>query len=180
MKPKFINGHPIRRISECRVRCEHCGRSFLSPAMYKSASTKIIVMSGTVFQSLRHFRNASTADVHLPRIPLWVHRYICCILSQTRPQHRHMLVVACPCSCRIVMVDKVFLIHLVIKFAVWTVVLYCACLNNLSSTPFKSSMWVRFLLSRYWSIQCLDILYAIDWERLEWTGNPQINTLVSP
>ena len=70
MKRKIINGQPMQRISECRVRFGHCVRSFLSPAMYKIASTKIIAMSGSVFRSSIHLYNASTDPVHLPRIPL--------------------------------------------------------------------------------------------------------------
>ena len=37
MKPKSIDSQPMRRISECRVRLGHCGRSFMFPVMYRSA-----------------------------------------------------------------------------------------------------------------------------------------------
>ena len=70
MKLKIMDGQLIRRTSECRFRFGHFGRSFLSPAMYKIASTKIIAMSGSVFRSSIHLYNASTDPVHLPRIPL--------------------------------------------------------------------------------------------------------------
>ena len=56
-------------MSECIVRFGHFGRSFLSLEMHKSASTKIIAMSGSVFQASSHFRNASTDAVHMPRLP---------------------------------------------------------------------------------------------------------------
>ena len=45
---KIIDGHPMRRISECRVRFVNFGRSFLSPAIYKSDSAKRIAMPGSV------------------------------------------------------------------------------------------------------------------------------------
>ena len=70
MKPKIIDDQMMRRIYDCRVRFGHCGRSFISPAMYKIVSTKIIAMSGSVFQYSRHFRNASTDAVHLPQLTL--------------------------------------------------------------------------------------------------------------
>ena len=107
MKPKFINDHPIRKISECRVRCEHCGRSFLSPAMYKSLLDKIIAMYGSLFRALIHTRNVSNDAVHMPRLLLWVHWYICCIFSEAKPQRGQKLVVACPCCFRIIIVGKV-------------------------------------------------------------------------
>ena len=50
-KPKIIDGQPMRTISECRVRFGHFGTSFISLAMYKSALTKIITMSGSAFQA---------------------------------------------------------------------------------------------------------------------------------
>ena len=40
MKPKIIDVQPMQRMSECRFIFGHCGRSFISPTMYKSASTK--------------------------------------------------------------------------------------------------------------------------------------------
>ena len=48
MKPTIIDGQPMRSVSECTVRFGNCGRSFLSPAMYKHASTIIIAMLGSV------------------------------------------------------------------------------------------------------------------------------------
>ena len=83
----------------------------------------------------------------------------------------------CPRHCRIVMVEKVLLIPFVMKFTMWTVVLSGACLNDVSSIPSQYDMWVRFLLSQYWSIRSLEILYAIDWARLEWTGTPRMYML---
>ena len=69
MKLKIMDGQLIRRTSECIFRFGHFGRSFLSPAMYKSAPTKKIAMLRSVFQASRHFSNASTDAVHLPRLP---------------------------------------------------------------------------------------------------------------
>ena len=85
MKPKIIYGQPMQRMSECRVIFGHCGRSFISPAMYEFASYKIIVMSGSVLRASIHFNNASTDAVHMLRLPSWVHCYICCIVSEAKP-----------------------------------------------------------------------------------------------
>ena len=52
---KIIDDQPMRRMSECRVRFGHCGRSFISPAIYKSASAKIIAISGSGVPSLDTF-----------------------------------------------------------------------------------------------------------------------------
>ena len=49
MIPKIIDNHRIRRMSECRVRFGHCGRSFISPVICKSALAKRIEISGSVF-----------------------------------------------------------------------------------------------------------------------------------
>ena len=65
MRTKIMDGHTMRRMSEFRVRFGHCGRLFLSPAIYKIASTKIIAMSGSVFQASSNFRNASTNAIHM-------------------------------------------------------------------------------------------------------------------
>ena len=73
MMPKIIDGQLVRRVSDCRVRFGHCGRSFLSPAMYKRSSAKIIGMSGSVLLDSSHFNNVSTDAVHLPRLPSWIH-----------------------------------------------------------------------------------------------------------
>ena len=43
---KSIDHQPMRRMSECRFRLGHCGRSFLSPAIYKRELAKMIAMSG--------------------------------------------------------------------------------------------------------------------------------------
>ena len=67
--PKIIDGQPIQMMSECRVRLGNFGRSFISSEMYKSALTRIIVISWSVLRALRHFCNASTDAVHVPRIP---------------------------------------------------------------------------------------------------------------
>ena len=69
MKPKIIDGQSMQRISKCIVRFVHCGRSFISPSVYKSVSPKIIAMFGSVFRASSHFRNASTDSVHLNQIP---------------------------------------------------------------------------------------------------------------
>ena len=68
IKPKSIGFHMMRSMSECRVRFENCCRSFLSPTMYKSASTKIIAMYGSVFQCSIHFGNAYTDAFHMLHI----------------------------------------------------------------------------------------------------------------
>ena len=44
MKPKIIDGHLMQRISECRFIFGHFVRSFLYPAMYKSASAERIAI----------------------------------------------------------------------------------------------------------------------------------------
>ena len=75
MKPKIIDDQPMRRMFECRFRFGHCDRSFLSSAIYQSASAKIIAMSGPMFQDLSHVYSASTDTVHIPRLTLWVHWY---------------------------------------------------------------------------------------------------------
>ena len=70
MIPKIIDYQPMQRMSVCRVRFSHCGRTFLSCAIYKITSAKRVVISWFVFQSLRHFRSVSSDAVHLLRIPL--------------------------------------------------------------------------------------------------------------
>ena len=49
MKPKFIDVHTMQRMSECKLRFGRCVRSFIFPAMYKIALTKIFAMYETVF-----------------------------------------------------------------------------------------------------------------------------------
>ena len=49
MKHKFLDGQPMRRISECRVIVGHSGWSFIYPEMYKSALAKRIVISASMF-----------------------------------------------------------------------------------------------------------------------------------
>ena len=49
MKLKIMDGQPIQRMSKCIIIFGHRIRSFLSSAMYKVVSTKIITMSGSVF-----------------------------------------------------------------------------------------------------------------------------------
>ena len=68
-KPKIMEGQLIQRMYECGVLFGHFDRSFLSPTMYKSASTKIIAMSGYVFQASSHLCNMSTGAVHITRFP---------------------------------------------------------------------------------------------------------------
>ena len=59
----------ILRISECIVRFGNFDRSFPSLAMYRNLLTKKFEMSGFVLRFSSHFRNASTDDVHMPRLP---------------------------------------------------------------------------------------------------------------
>ena len=169
----------MQRMSKYIVRFGHSVRSFLSPGMYKSVSTKIIVISGSMFRALSHFLNASTDDVHMTRLSFWVHWYRCCIVSGANTQRGWRLVVACPHRCMIVMVAKVLLIHFVVKFAMWTVVASRARLNYLRSIASQSSMWVKFWSSQYLGNRRLEILYTIEWERLEWTGTLWMDTLGS-
>ena len=100
MKHKIIDGQPMRRMSDCTVRFVHCGRSFISPEMYKSASTKRITMYGSVLWVSSHFRNASTYTVHMPFFTLWVHWYRCCIVSGSRPQRGILITVGSLCYTR--------------------------------------------------------------------------------
>ena len=46
-----------------------------------------------------------------------------CILYRSNAHREKKLVLACPCRCRIVMVDKLFLINFMIECAMWTVVI---------------------------------------------------------
>ena len=123
--------------------------NFLSPAMYICASTKTILMSGSVFQASIHFRNASTDTVCLPLLPSLVYWYRCCIVSISKPQHGQRLVVTCTCNFRIVIVDNVLLIYLVMKCAMWTVVVSRARLNDVRLIPYQSTMRVSFQLDKY-------------------------------
>ena len=116
-----------------------------------------------------HFRNTSTDTVHLLRLPSWVNCYRCCIVSGSMTQSGHRLVVACPRCCRIVMVWKVLLIHSEMKCVMWTVVISCACLNDVRSIPPQYSMWVRFRSAQYQSNQRLKILcYRLGNIGVEW------------
>ena len=139
MIPRIIDGQPMRRMPAYRVMFEHCGRSFIYPTIYKSSQAKRIAMSGSMLQSLSHFRNASTDAFHLPRLPSWVHFYICCIVSGATSQRKQILVFACPCCCRIVMVGKVLLMNFVMKRAMWTIAAPCPCLNDVSLIPSQST-----------------------------------------
>ena len=69
MIPKITDYKPIQRMSEFRFRFGHCGRAFLSPAIYKSDLAKRVAISGSVFQASIHFRSASTNVFHLNRFP---------------------------------------------------------------------------------------------------------------
>ena len=153
---------------------------FFPFAMYKSVLNKRITMLGSVFQDSSHFRNTSTDAVHMPRLPSWVHWYICCIIYGSKPHYGQRLVVACPRWCRVFMVDKVLLIQFLIKFAIWTVVLSCAILNDVRSITFQSTMWVSFLSYQNWSSRRLEISYDIDWARLEKTVTPRMDTIGIP
>ena len=112
MVPKIIDEKLIRRMSECRVRFGHFFRSFLSPTIYKSVSTKIILMSGSVLRASIYLHNWSTEAVHMPWIILWLHWYVRCIVSGDRPHHSQRLFVVCTSCFMIVMVNKVLLINL--------------------------------------------------------------------
>ena len=63
-------------------------------------------MYGSVFQAPRNFRNVSADAVHLLRLPLWLHWYICCIVSVDKTQLMQMLVVVYLRQCSIVIVVK--------------------------------------------------------------------------
>ena len=155
--PETLEDHPMQRMSECRVRFVHCGRSFISTAIYKSMSAKIFEISGSVLQVSIHFRRPSTDAVHMPLLPLWVHWYRCCIISGVTPQCGQMLVVACTCYWIIAMVVSVLLMHLLMKCSMWTVVVSHARLNNIRSISSQYDVWVRFLSSQCWSSRQLEI-----------------------
>ena len=127
MKPKIIDVQTMRIMSECRATFGNCERSFISPAMYRSASEKIFMMSVSVLRVYSHLCKASTDDVHLPRLPSWVNLYRFCIVSVTVPHHRKRLVDTCTRCYKISMFDKVLLINFVIKCDIWMVVLSQSC-----------------------------------------------------
>ena len=135
MKPKIIDNQSMQRMYECIFRFEHFGRSFISPAMYKRALTKRIAMSRSVFRASSHFCNASTDDVHMSRLTLWVNWHRCYIVSWATPQRGQRLVITCPRICRIFIVAKVLLNNFVMKCGMWTVVVSRARLNMVRSTP---------------------------------------------
>ena len=134
-------------------------------------------MSGSVIWASVHFWNASTNAVYLPRIPSWVHWYMCCIVSGVMPQFRQGLVVVCLNWFRIVIVGRVLLMNFLIKRSMWSVVVYHNILNFVKSISSQSAMWVRFWSFHRWSIWRLYILYAIYWVILKCTGSPCIDTL---
>ena len=158
MISKIIDDHQMERMPECRVRLGYCGRSFLSPAIYKSASANRNKISRSVFRSSSHFCNTSTNTVNLTRLPSWIYCYRSCIISGVQPQCGQRLVVACICRCGIFMVWKVLLMHFLMKYDIWMVVVSRARLNNVRSTSSHSAVWFRFRLSHYWGIQGLYIL----------------------
>ena len=127
MKTNIVDSHPMGRMSECRFGFGYCGRSFASPVMYRISSTKRVAMWGYVFCVSSHFFNAYTYAVHLPLPPSWLHQYILCIVSWIVTHRRKRLVDACPCHCKIVMVDSVILIHSMMKCVIWMVVLRRDC-----------------------------------------------------
>ena len=116
---KIIENQLMRKRSECRFRFKNCGGSFLSPVLYKSALDKGTKMYGSVFQSSSHFHNASTDDIHMQQIYLWVHWYMYCIISRATPYNGQRLVVEWPRSCRIFMVGRVLLMYFLMKCAMW-------------------------------------------------------------
>ena len=73
MKPKIIEGQKMQSMSECIVRFGNCGKSFTSPAMYRSTPTKRVKTSSSVFRVSSHLRNVYTDPVNILRLPLWVH-----------------------------------------------------------------------------------------------------------
>ena len=140
MIPEIIDVQPIKSISGFGFRFGHGGGSFLSPAIYKSASAKRIAMFGSVFRASIHFCSASTDAVHLLRLSSWVHWYRCFIVSGLTTHHRKKLVIACPFQCRIVMVVRVLLMHFLMKCAMWTVCVSRASLNNVKLISSQSAM----------------------------------------
>ena len=155
-KNKIIDGQPTWRMSECRVRFLNCGRSFNSPAMYRSALKKVEV-SGSVFSFYSHFFNTFTDTVNLSRLPLWMNWYRYYIVYGDLTQQCKRLVEACPCCCRVVMLERVLLIHFVMKCDIWTIFLSRACSNGVRSISSQSAIWVIFLSAQYWSSRCLEI-----------------------
>ena len=93
---------------------------------------------------------------------------MCFIFSGVTPQSGQMLVVACTCWCRTVMVGRMLLMHFVMKCAIWKVLVSCARLKDVRSISSQSSLWVRLLLSHCLSIRRLYILSAIYWSM--WSG----------
>ena len=180
MIPKIIDNQPMLRMSEYRFRLGNCGRWFLSLAIYKCVSAKIIAISGSMFWSLRNFGSSSNDAVHLPQLTSWLHWYRCFIVSGVTPQCRQKLVVACLCCYSILMVGRVLPMHFVMKCIMWVVVISCACLNNVRSISSQSAMWVRLRSYQCWSSRRLEILYVIDWAMLEWTGVTFIDILGIP
>ena len=77
------------------------------------------------------------------------------------------------------MLEEVLVMNFVMKCAMWAVVVFHTCLNDIRSITSQYSMSVRLLLAPYRSNQRLEILYAIDWEMLEWNGTPQMDTFGS-
>ena len=156
-KPRIIYAQQERR-----DKFVNCVWSFPYPVTYRSALVKRVVISGYIFQFSNHFHNVSTDAVHLPRIPSWVYWYRCFIASGTRPHHGQILVDACPCCYIIVMLDRVLLIHFVMKCDIWTVFLSRARSNGERSILSQSSMWASFWSTQYWRSQCLEISQTVD------------------
>ena len=136
----IIGEHPMQIMFECSVRFGCCGRSIISPAIHKSVSAKRIAISGSVFRALRHFRSASTDAVYLPRLTLWVHWYMCFIVSRVTPHPRHMLVVAYLCHYMVIIFVGVLLMNFVTKCTMWTVVVSRARLNSVRSISSQSAI----------------------------------------
>ena len=76
------------------------------------------------------------------------------------------------------MVGRLLLMNFMTKCAICTVVFSCASLNNIGSISSQYSVWVIFRSSHCWSIQQLEISYAIDWTLLEWIEALCIEKLV--
>ena len=66
METKIIDVQPMRNMSECRVRFGNYGRSFPSPAIYRSALKKKVEMSGSVFFFSSRLSNVSTDAFDMP------------------------------------------------------------------------------------------------------------------
>ena len=112
---------------------------------------KRTAISESVLRASSNFLSASTYAVHLPRLHLWVHWYMCCIVSGVTPQLSQRLVVACTCQCRIIMVGRVLLMNFMMKCSMCTVVVTHDRLNDVKSILSQCYVWFRIWSSQSWS-----------------------------